>query len=82
MRIEIGHISAIFRYTIKSMAGERRESGYDLDIRRFRPNLVIDTRAAETFEEDRWVGNILEFGSDGTGPAINVTMRVLSPSPQ
>jgi len=52
-----------------------REAGHDLDIRRFRPNLVIDTKAAQPFEEDRWVGKILEFGAEGTGPAISVTMR-------
>jgi MOSC domain-containing protein len=38
---------------------------------------VIDTEGAEPFEEDRWVGKVLEFGSDGTGPAMSVTMRDL-----
>jgi uncharacterized protein YcbX len=43
---------------------------YEADVRRFRPNLVIDTGGAEPFEEDRWVGKILEFGPEGTGPAV------------
>jgi len=67
-------VSAIALGTIRSIA---REAGHDLDIRRFRPNLVIDTEGAEPFEEDQWVGKTLEFGSDGTGPAISVTMRDL-----
>ena len=65
-------ISVIAMGTIRSIA---REAGQDLDIRRFRPNLLIDTRDAEPFEEDGWVGKILEFGDDGTGPAVSVTMR-------
>jgi uncharacterized protein YcbX len=65
-------ISAITLGTIQSIG---REAGHDLDIRRFRPNLVIDSQSAQPFEEDQWVGKVLEFGSDGTGPAISVTMR-------
>ena len=65
-------VSAIALGTIRSIA---REAGHDADVRRFRPNLVIDTKGAQPFEEDRWVGKILEFGCDGTGPAISVTMR-------
>ena len=63
-------VSAIALGTIRSIA---REAGLDADVRRFRPNLVIDTKDAQPFEEDRWVGKILEFGSEG--PAISVTMR-------
>jgi uncharacterized protein YcbX len=65
-------VSAITWATIRSIA---HEAGLDADVRRFRPNLVIDTRGAQPFEEDRWVGRVLEFGSEGTGPAISVTMR-------
>src|SRR5947209_7809213 len=36
-------VSAITLGTIRSIG---REAGHDLDIRRFRPNLVIDTKAA------------------------------------
>lgn len=67
-----GLVSAIALGTIRSIA---HEAGHNDDVRRFRPNLVIDTRDAEPFEEDRWVGKILEFGADGTGPAISVTLR-------
>ena len=36
---------------------------------------MIDTEVAQPFEEDGWIGKILEFGSDGIGPAISVTVR-------
>ena len=65
-------VSAITLGTIRSIA---HEAGHVADVRRYRPNLVIDTRAAQPFEEDGWVGKIVEFGSDGTGPAVSVTMR-------
>jgi uncharacterized protein len=65
-------VSAITLGTIGSIG---REAGEDLDIRRFRPNLVIDTKPAQPFEEDRWVGKILEFGPEKSGPAISLSMR-------
>jgi uncharacterized protein YcbX len=67
-------VSAITLGTIRSIA---RKAGIAADVRRFRPNLVIDTQGAEPFEEDRWVGKVLELGPEGTGPAISVTMRDL-----
>jgi uncharacterized protein YcbX len=67
-------VSAITLGTIQGLA---RESCQAADVRRFRPNLVIDTKDAQPFEEDRWVGKVLEFGSEGTGPAVSVTMRDL-----
>ena len=65
-------VSVIALGTIGSIMSE---VGHVADIRRFRPNLVIDTRDAQPFEEDQWVGKILEFGTEGTGAAISVTMR-------
>jgi uncharacterized protein len=64
--------SAIALGTIRSIA---REAGVDADVRRFRPNLVIDTKESGPFEEDRWVGQILQFGGEEDGPAISVTLR-------
>jgi uncharacterized protein len=50
-----------------------RESGRDVDLRRFRPNVVIETNRGEALEEDKWVGHTLVFGEDG--PAVRITMR-------
>jgi uncharacterized protein YcbX len=36
--------------------------GATLDARRFRPNLLIDSAAAEPFREDTWVGRVLRIG--------------------
>ena len=52
-----------------------RESGRHVDLRRFRPNVVIETETAEPFEEDRWVGRTLTFGEADGGAAVRVTMR-------
>ena len=52
-----------------------RESGRDVDLRRFRPNLVIETDGAGPFEEDRWVGRTLLFGEGNGGAALTVTMK-------
>jgi uncharacterized protein YcbX len=61
--------------TLETIRGIMGVSGHDLDFRRFRPNVVIDFKNASPFEEDRWVGGVLEFGDHGTGPAVSVTMR-------
>jgi uncharacterized protein YcbX len=67
-----GCISAISLGTVRSV---ERESGRDIDLRRFRPNVVIETHSAEPFEEDRWVGRTLMFGERNSGAAIAVTMK-------
>jgi hypothetical protein len=38
---------------------------------------LIDIKDDRPFEEDGWVGKVLEFGPEGTGPAVSVTMRDL-----
>jgi MOSC domain-containing protein len=52
-----------------------RESGRVVDLRRFRPNVVIETHSAKPFEEDRWVGRTLMLGDENSGAALRVTMR-------
>jgi MOSC domain-containing protein len=59
---------------LSTIGGIEREFGRDIDIRRFRPNIVLDTGFLRPFEEDAWVGKVLEFG-DGNGPMIHVTKR-------
>jgi uncharacterized protein len=61
--------------SLATIAGVAREAGVDLDRRRFRANIVLDTRGAEPFLEDGWVGGTLLFGDRAVGPAVSVTER-------
>jgi uncharacterized protein YcbX len=64
--------------SLGTVRGVERESGRDIDLRRFRPNVVIETNNAEPFEEDRWVGRTLMFGGNSGADlmaAIGVTLR-------
>ncbi|MDQ3021364.1 MAG: MOSC domain-containing protein [Bacteroidota bacterium] len=54
-----------------------RESERSLDIRRFRPNLLIETNSGNPFEEDNWVGRTFFFGEESDGPAVSLTLRDL-----
>jgi uncharacterized protein YcbX len=46
-----------------------------LDVRRFRPNVVVRLLRPTPFQEDEWVGGVLAFGEGDDAPAIAVTMR-------
>jgi uncharacterized protein YcbX len=61
--------------SLGTVHGVERESGREVDLRRFRPNVVIETDSAEAFEEDRWVGRTLIFGEGNSGAAVMVTMK-------
>ena len=52
-----------------------RLAGRSLDIRRFRPNVVVRLLRSVPFQEDEWLGGVLSFGAGDDAPAINVTMR-------
>ena len=47
----------------------------DLDRRRFRANIFIETETREPFLEDGWIGGTLVFGDNDPRPAVRVTMR-------
>lgn len=53
------HISIISTATIKAL---EQAVGIKLDVRRFRPNLLIETLGNEPFEEDNWVGKTIRIG--------------------
>ena len=68
-------ISVISLGTVHSVARESGR-GVDLcDLRRFRPNVVIETNGAEPFAEDSWVGGELMFGEGNSGAAVRVNMK-------
>jgi uncharacterized protein YcbX len=69
-----GTVSVISMTTI---AGIGREAGLELDRRRFRANIVVETENPEPFHEDEWVGQTLVFGEVDSGPAMSVTQRDL-----
>ena len=60
--------------SLSTIAGIGREAGLELDRRRFRANIVVETERDAPFGEDGWVGGTLVFGNREPGPAVSVTM--------
>jgi uncharacterized protein YcbX len=67
--------AAVSVISLATIAGIGREAGLDLDRRRFRANIVVETERREPFLEDGWVGGTLVFGDGDARPAVSVTMR-------
>ncbi len=65
-------ISVIASETIREIG---RLAGRSLDMRRFRPNIVVRSRRSGAFQEDAWLGGVLSFGEGDNAPAITVTLR-------
>ncbi len=59
--------------SLATIGGIGRAAGVDLDRRRFRANILLETDDAEPFLEDGWVGGTLMFGDTESGPAVSVT---------
>jgi uncharacterized protein len=52
-----------------------RLTSLSLDVRRFRPNILVRLEQPVPFSEDDWVGGHLSFGEGAEAPAIAVTLR-------
>jgi uncharacterized protein YcbX len=65
-------ISVIASDTVREIG---RLAGQSLDVRRFRPNVVVRLLRAVPFQEDEWLGGVLTFGEGEDAPAITVTMH-------
>jgi uncharacterized protein len=65
-------VSLIASDTVREIG---RLAGLSLDIRRFRPNIVVRLLRSVPFQEDEWLGGVLSFGERDDAPAIAVTMR-------
>jgi uncharacterized protein YcbX len=48
--------------TTQTVAGLGALVGTELDVQRFRPNLLIDATEEGGFPEDRWVGSVVQIG--------------------
>ena len=66
------NISVIASETVREIG---RRAGRSLDVRRFRPNVVVRLLRPVPFQEDEWLGGVLSFGEGDDAPAIAVTMR-------
>ena len=60
---------------LDTMSEIGRLAGRSLDVRRFRPNVVVRLLRPAPFQEDEWVGGVLSFSEGDDAPAIAVTMR-------
>jgi uncharacterized protein YcbX len=65
-------ISVIASDTMREIG---RLAGRSVDMRRFRPNVVVRLLRSVPFQEDDWLGGVLSFGEGDDAPAIAVTMR-------
>ena len=67
---DLAPIHLVSRQTLEGCAARRPE--LDWDVRRFRPNVVVDAPGLEPFGEDAWTGSQLRCGG--------VTLSVVQPS--
>lgn len=67
-----GSVSVIASDTVREIG---RLAALELDVRRFRPNIVVRLVKPVPFQEDGWVGGALTFGDAEDAPSIAVTMR-------
>lgn len=70
-----GSVSLIASSTIREIG---RLAEKPVDVRRFRPNILVRSTRDIPFEEDEWVGGVLTFGDEQDDtPALAVTMKDL-----
>jgi len=65
-------ISVIASDTIREIG---RLAGRSVDVRQFRPNVLVRLKQSVPFQEDEWLGGVLEFGEGDDAPGVAVTMR-------
>jgi uncharacterized protein YcbX len=65
-------VSVIATETVREIG---RLAGQSLDVRRFRPNVVVRLLRGSPFQEDEWLGGMLSFGEEEAAPTIAVTMH-------
>ena len=81
-RVELMHLkhgifddAPVSVITLATIAGIGRDSGAELDRRRFRANILLETGDGAPFIEDTWVGGTLLFGDGEPRAAVRVTAR-------
>jgi uncharacterized protein YcbX len=69
--------AAVSVISLMTIAGIGGEAGMEIDRRRMRANVVLETLDAEPFLEDAWVGGTLVFGEGEPAAAVTITARDL-----
>jgi uncharacterized protein YcbX len=67
--------AAVSLIALATIAGIGRAVGADIDRRRMRANIVLETQDIEPFLEDGWVGGVLLFGEGESIPVVSITTR-------
>jgi uncharacterized protein YcbX len=65
-------VSVITSTTVAEICGIAQRP---VDVRRFRPNILLRSTRAVPFEEDQWIGGVLTFGEGSDAPAVSLTLR-------
>lgn len=51
-------------------------TGYPVDSRRFRQNIIIETFSGQPFAEESWLDGVLTFGEQPDAPRIRLNRRI------
>ena len=66
---------AVSIISTSSIASAGNLAERDLDVRRFRPNVLIESLDSHPFPEDRWIGDLLVFGDTPEAARVRVNRR-------
>jgi uncharacterized protein YcbX len=61
--------------TTATVAEASRLAARPADVRRFRPNILIDSQHSIPYEEDDWLEGVLMFGEHSDAATITITNR-------
>lgn len=53
-----------------------QSTGYPVDFRRFRQNIIIETFSGKPFAEESWLDSVLTFGDQPDAPRIRLNRRI------
>jgi uncharacterized protein YcbX len=67
--------AAISLITTATVSEIGRLAGRNLDVRQFRPNIVVRLLRSRPFQEDAWLNGTISFGERSDVPEIAITMR-------
>jgi uncharacterized protein YcbX len=80
--VDLVHISnGIFDDGLVSIIDQRTvdrvcdEGGVPSDVRRFRPNILVEAEGREPFGEDEWVGKTMRLGEEDDAPRVVISDR-------